>query len=431
MALVSVNGQDAIETRLTTPRIGAWHLDVLVDDPTALAGVARVVVDSNEQAQGLAAGLVLVGTVVRSGVFADTGHIRIVAGAGGLGLSARPRHYTGTSVRIVLGDLLAGAGEKLAATADQSVLSTGLDAWTTGAVPVGTAIALLLATAGPGIAWRMLPDGTLWVGRETWPDAGVDSDLYQIFEDSAETNSMRIGVDGPLALVGTLFQGRQVSATEATVGQLGDGVEMRVWFEDGAPEATDRLRRSLTRLTQRAAARQDRVDYGRLYPATIVSQTGGTVDVQPDLVAGRALLPDMASVPLWLGLPGASVDGTAGGRVLVGWMGGDPARPFAAPLDALNVAKTVILSVAGAGGSLLLGGLAGAQPAIVGGPHQTAEASLIAQLIIAFGALQAAATGPLSGLLAGFSTATLSLQQYQAEAQAANNFLSTKVNLVP
>lgn len=423
MALVTVNGFDAIETRITTPRIGAWHVDVLVagdapDPAPQLAGAATISVNDGA--------LALKGTVMRSGVFADTSHVRIVAGAGGLGLSAKPKHYFGTSVRIVLGDLLSNAGEKLSSTADQSVLAIGLDAWTTGAVPVGTAISLLLAAAAPGLVWRMLPDGTLWVGRESWPDAGVDSDVYRIFEDAGETNSMRIGVDAPLQLVGTVFESRQVSATEAVVGQVGAGVEMLVWFEDGAPGTTDRLRKAFAALAQRAAARQDRVDYGRMYPAKIVSQSLSidgtmTVDVEPDQISGRSLLPDMARVPLWLGLPGASVDATTGGRVMIGWMGGDPARPFAASVDSLNLAKTLVIAVASLDGVLFLGGQGG-ESAPMFETYRGAEDTYLA----AIAAGTAAALSAL-GLTAAGTALSNATTAWQA---AAPTFLSQKVKNV-
>src|SRR6185312_6108094 len=406
MALVSVNGHDAIETRLCMPRAGAWHLDVLVDDPDALTGQVTVNVNSGT--------LVLVGTVVRSGVFADTGHVRIFAGAAGLGVSASPRHYSGPSVRGMLADLLGTAGETLSAMADASILATGLDAWTTTATPVNTLITLLLAAAAPGASWRMLPDGTLWVGRETWPDAGVDSSLYQIFEDSAEARTMLIGVDAPLALVGTTFEGRRVSYTEASVGQDGHGVEMRLWFEDENPTDLDALKKSFARQVQRAFARTDRIDYGRTYPATIVSQSGSTVDVQPDQVGGKDLLPDMAGVPLLLGLPGASVDGTQGGRVRIGWFGGDPARPYAADFDAANVVRTLVLAASNDfGAQLYLGAQDGSFPAI-SGARQVPEATMIGILITQFGALAAAAaTPPLTPLAVALGAITDAFTAYQ------------------
>ncbi len=422
MALIYVNDQEAIETRFCTPRTGAWHIDALVDDPDAITG--RVTVNVNDGAQ------VFKGTVVRSGVFADTGHLRVIAGSAGLSASATPRHYQGPSVRTVLGDLLSDAKETLSATADASILASGLDAWTTSATPISTMITLLLAAAAPGSSWRMLPDGTLWVGRETWPDAGIDSTLYQVFSDSPESGDMVIGVDAPLPLVATTFEGRKVSYAEANVGQGGKGVEMHLWFEDAAVDPADRLKKSFGGVARRAVARTDRIDYGRHYPAVIVSQTGATVDVQPDQVAGRALLPDMAGVPLLLGLPGASVSGTRGGRVQVGWHGGDPARPYAVSFDASDAFLKLVISCSVTGSQLYLGA-DGAPPALVGAPHQTAEATLIAELTTAFGALGTASAGTLAPLAVGFGDVVTALGKFKVAAAAANNFLSTKVSIAP
>jgi hypothetical protein len=387
MALITANGQGAIDTRQVATRIGAWHFDLLVDQPDALTGQVRIIIDTDDQAAGIVAGQVFIGTAVRSGSFVDTAHVRVVAGAGGLGTSATPRHYNGVSVAVVLGDLLAAAGETLSATADQAVLSTGLDAWTTTAAPIGTLIGLLLAAAAPGASWRMLPDGTLWVGTDTFPDAGVDSLLYQIREDAAEQGTMRILVDAPIPLVGTTFEGRKVSATEAHAGQLGEGVTMTVWFEDPAvPALADRLSDDLDAIAQQAAARTDRVDYSRTYPATIIQQSGGTVDVQPDQVGGRDLLADMAGIPLLLGLPGASSDGAQGGKVRIGWLGGDPSKPYAVSFDASVAVQTLVLGVLG---QLFLGGQDGSEPPLKGLTFNGLNATLLGALVIYVQAIQA------------------------------------------
>src|SRR6185437_3367863 len=245
MALLTANGQDVLEAKSSRRRTGAWSWDLLVDDPDALTGKVTIVVNDGA--------LTFVGTASpsRSGVFSDTGHVRVIAGNGGLSTVATARSYNSPSVAGVLADLLSDAGETLSPTADAGVLAQDLDAWTTGARPVADLISLLLASGSPGSIWRSLPDGTIWVGNETWPDAGIDPSLYQIFEDSAETNSMLVGCDAPFLL------------------------------------------------------------------------PGSTVDVQPD----SPLLSDMAGVPLRLP-PGMSVDGIAGGKVEIGWLGGNPSQPY-------------------------------------------------------------------------------------------------------
>src|SRR6185437_8175398 len=283
MALLTANGQDVLEAKSSRRRTGAWSWDLLVDDPDALTG--KVTISVNDGA------LTFVGTATRSGVFSDTGHVRVIAGAGGLSTVATARSYNSPSVAGVLADLLSDAGETLSPAADAGILAQELDAWTTGARPIADLVSLLLASGSPGSIWRSLPDGTIWIGNETWPDAGIDSSLYQIFEDSAETNSMLVGCDAPFRLPGATFEGRKVGYVEDTVGQEGQGVTTRVLFEDATSITDiDRARKALFRLAQRAASRTSVIDYSRRYPAQIVSQDGNTIDVLPD----SPLLTDMA-----------------------------------------------------------------------------------------------------------------------------------------
>jgi hypothetical protein len=339
MALINVNGQDVLEMSLSMPRLGRWTCDLLVDDPAQLAGQATISVNDGA--------LLLAGTVTRSGVFADTGHVRVVAGAGALGFNAKPRHYNGTSVGIVLGDLLTDAGETLSPTADQHVLSIGLDAWTTAAVPAKTAITLLLSSAAPGAAWRSLPNGTVWVGAEMWRDADVDPSSYVVVEDGAQAGSMLILPDAPTLVPGVVFEGRAVSRVDHTVSMNGGPIETRVWFEQAPDLATDRLKDAIARLVRSATPG---IDYRARYWARVVSQQGATIDVQPE----TAGLGDMAGVPLLLGLPGAAVNKVTGGRVLIGWAGADPSKPYAEAFDADT-------SLTGGPGELVIaGGVAGA-----------------------------------------------------------------------
>jgi hypothetical protein len=412
MALLTANGQDVLEAKSSRRRTGAWSFDLLVDDPDALTGQVTIVVNDGA--------LTFVGTAVRTGVFSDTGHVRVIAGSGGLSTVATPRSYAGPTVAGVLADLLADAGETLSPTADAGVLAQELDAWTTGARPVADLISLLLSAGSPGAVWRSLPDGTIWVGNETWPDAGVSSSPYQIFEDSAETNSMVVGCDAPFLLPGTTFEGRKVGYVEDSVGQEGQGVTTRVLFEDATSITDiDRVRKSLFRLARRAASQTDVIDYSRRYPAQIVSQAGTTIDVQPDPVNGKTLLDSMADVPLWLGVPGASVNGIVGGRCLVGWKDGDPSQPYATLFDGSETPQTVTLAAA----VQLFLGAAGGLPAIVGPTLLTPLASALAALAAYIPVAQPIAdpTGDVSAAL---------VTALEAFSSAVPGMLATKVSVI-
>ena len=68
-----------------------------------------------------------------------------------------------------------------------------------------------------------------------------------------------------------------------------------------------------------------RLDYLALYPATVVAQRADkTLDVQPD----DSRVPPCAGVPIRHGLPGITVTVPTGGRVLLGYAGGNPALPY-------------------------------------------------------------------------------------------------------
>lgn len=70
-----------------------------------------------------------------------------------------------------------------------------------------------------------------------------------------------------------------------------------------------------------------RLDHLALYPCTVVAQrASGGLDLQPD----SPRVPPCADVPIRHGLPGVTVTVPAGGRVLLGYAGGNPDLPYAA-----------------------------------------------------------------------------------------------------
>lgn len=88
-------------------------------------------------------------------------------------------------------------------------------------------------------------------------------------------------------------------------------------------DARSRILEGLSRLV---AALTRRVDHLALYPCTVVAQRAdGTLDLR----AEDARIGSPASIP-YRTLRGLSVSVPAGARVLLGFEGGDPARPYAA-----------------------------------------------------------------------------------------------------
>lgn len=222
MSLVTANGAIVFSGRMTFPRQGAGVLDLVVDNEDGITGACEVIIEG---------GLKLETTVVRGGAFLGKTRVRCVLGAGGLQKTARAQHYRGTKVGTVLSDLARAGGEKISGAADQATLAVTLPAYTQMALPIGRAISALFQDARAGkSSWRMLPDGTLWVGPEAWADSGLaEPDDYVEIADASELAAVELGVDVLFPMPGTTIAGRRVSYTEVTIE--GGAVRARVLFE--------------------------------------------------------------------------------------------------------------------------------------------------------------------------------------------------------
>lgn len=100
--------------------------------------------------------------------------------------------------------------------------------------------------------------------------------------------------------------------------------------------ATDRAKDALRGFVLRVMAF---VGYHPLFPARVAKQNAdGTLELVPD----AATLPGLSKVPIRYGIPGVRVTVAANARVLLGFEGGDPRKPFAALWESGSVTKLEI-----------------------------------------------------------------------------------------
>jgi len=221
MALASVNGIDVVSATIRMPLIGAWSTDVVVDTAAGVSGACTLALDG---------GLTLVGFAARTGVFLETSYVRITGGpAGGLGKPARIQHYRGTTVRGIIGELMRTSGETLSATADPAILALQLTAWTQQRQTVRQALSSLIEDrrVGAGVSWRVLPDGTVWIGTETWPDAGLTApDDYQELVELPSEGWVDLGSEVPRIAPGVSLEGRRIGYVEHRIAET---VRTRAW----------------------------------------------------------------------------------------------------------------------------------------------------------------------------------------------------------
>ena len=271
----------------------------------------------------------LVGAVLRSGQSSAGRTFALVAGGNGHLAQAIPPKlpslpYRNATAQIIASQLLTAAGETLSPTSDAGILATRLAFWPR---RNDTAAALLDDLARKlGCIWRVLPDGSVYLGRDTYADAGLTQPLQALDEqDPAHATALYVPhALGPLP--GQSYEGRKVGAAHYSIDP--DGAFLRLWFHDAAETDVDSgsIRYSLARIIRETL----RVDFLKSYTGKVVVQRpDGTLDIQLDLRD----IPPLPAVRYRVVPAGAKLTVPAGSRVVVTFDNGDPLTPVAGLFD--------------------------------------------------------------------------------------------------
>lgn len=309
MADLFLGDIEVISARVVLPRVGVWYAELTLDTDAAPEG--RQSLETDDQA------LALSGTprAERTAVYGGVTELLLIGGADGLSKTLAPREYSDPTVRILLEDICRETGESLSPSADTALLSSSLTRWTRAECVAGSAVADIAAAVG--CVWRILADGTLWIGRESWPTIELDDE--EIINETPREASQELRVENlePTLRPGVVWTERRVSLVEHRTN--GRETSSIAWFEPTAPrvaDARDRLKSGLDALIGNVtrAAR-----YHALYPATVLGQaSSGEVDVQPD----SPLLPALVQVPVRSGSAGTRTQVAPGARCLIAFEGG-------------------------------------------------------------------------------------------------------------
>ena len=223
---ISVGDTPAVSlqlTRLTLPLRGVWTADLLSTDPSTAASF---------QGQPVAigfGGLSLVGTILRGGNWRASAYLRVVGGAGGLANDTTPSGYANITAQMLLSNLLDAVGETLSTAS--SIPATTFATYVQRREP--TSLALTRIANKLKLHWRVLVDGTVWFGTETWPAATLTDPV--LIDSYPERGELLVGITQPELVAGTNFtiktQGGNVSDVEYNL--KGSGIyRMRVYLED-------------------------------------------------------------------------------------------------------------------------------------------------------------------------------------------------------
>jgi hypothetical protein len=298
MPAPTINSLPLLRCRLTLPRVGVWTGEATHDGTAQLSGRVTLVLD----------GATFVGAVSVSKVEAGKVITRFVGGAGGLSRELDARAYAGVKLRTALDDILRETGETLSASVAAADLAVSVPTWQRVTGAAGAGIKAIADKAG--LTWRVLQDGHVWLGRDTYPDTTakpveLDADWS---DGSAEF------ADGIALLPGTTYAGNKLEQ----VVHVYDGSKTRT---EASTESPSGLLDRILDVVRREA------DFAKAWRCVVLSQRGdGTLELLPDSprIRGRGI----DKVQIAPGLAGTKIAVPAGAACYIMFDGGDPSRPF-------------------------------------------------------------------------------------------------------
>lgn len=347
MSALTFAGKSVQAARIMMPENGAWvaQIELVAEE---------VPVGTSTTLESFDGKLSLSGTVMRGKMIADRYTALVVAGGGGLEKNVTAQGYRSSPAQIIASGICAEVGETLAPSA---ALADILTSWTRAAGPARSALDLLSEYLG--VPWRINALGMVEFSEPLYLPAD-DETAVEIDRDEAR-GVLTLGVEVPRLLPGTTIRDVQARTIVHTLDE--SGIQTQVFY--GKHE---RARGAFDRLVARALPQLDLL---ARYEARVVAQS--PVDDTLELFPVDVRIPPLSSVQLLVPAPGFRVLVAPGARVLLGWDGGDPSKPYAEAFGRtagattkLEVTATAIVFNAGTMGVARLG------DAVVAGPFSGA-----------------------------------------------------------
>lgn len=305
-ASVTLNGNAASACLLTIPGTGLWYAGVDLLEPIALAGpVTLQFLDTTWQ-----------GCVIAGGAVDGRARYRIVAGTGGWGTTLSPRAYAndaGLTVAKLVKDAASEAEELAPINPPATVLGPHFNR------PALPASFVLNQLAPRG--WYADADGVVTFAAR----AALAASSLPVLDRNPASRSITLGLSDSAAglLPGTATEYGTAADVELEAGP--EGLRARLY---AAPSGTSRRALAYARIQ---AAVDPGARFRGVHEYRVVTQSGERLNLQP--VRSRALLPDLARVPVRAGVPGVKATHAPGSQVLVAFLDGDPTRPAVVGFD--------------------------------------------------------------------------------------------------
>jgi hypothetical protein len=318
---LELSGLRVVSLNVTMSIAGTWVADLELADDTP--------VDTSPFSAVLAIGnLSLVGTVVRQDSLGGSRHVRLVGGAGGWAKVLPPVGYHrdggGVTKALVLGDLATLTGERLAIESDADL---GEDFERPQAPALRTLEQLV------GKTWWIDEKGMTHTEPRPTGAPIASPHLIEDYDGGAgrivaSTEDYASWVPGAVVELPWLTTPQTLSTVTIRVGENSDSVRI-VALVGAQNRALDPLRAIIQEQFERAA-----FFVPWEYTIDRAYQRGGVWRFDARAIAPMAPAPDLGGVvlPQFLALGGLVVP-TAGEKILVGFVNGQPNRPFILAYD--------------------------------------------------------------------------------------------------
>lgn len=303
---------------LRLPARGNWVALLTIGASTkpTVASAATIVVTQEDGTEDLFVGAVRATENVEG---TDDLSVTIVGGADKLVDPAIPaRHHTAGAQTIPAGVVAAGicaaAGEALAEGVEDALDAYPLAQWTRVAGPAGLATDLLAWALG--LAWRVLPDGSLWMGVETWPEpTDEQAQRAEFYRARPADNTIVYSADGCPYFPGMTIDGVQaIEVCYHVDSNAGDGGRYLCEVRHAGPGDP--------------VYSPDLTIYRSTYAGTVMAEsTDGMLEVAADDVR---IGDDLRNIPARTSWPGCSMTIPEGTRVRIAFESSSPAGCFAA-----------------------------------------------------------------------------------------------------
>lgn len=304
----TIRGKDVVGGELTLPLLGVGTASLDVNATDLPLGAAQLVYSVGGKATTYA------GTIVESNAFGGRVKVRFVLGAGKLGNELPALGYgANVPAATVVRDVVVSAGETLADGVSAELVDLVLPTWHRAKGTGNRALQTLAEHLG--IGFRLLANGTVWLGKETWPQFTAPFE-----EKGPDENGVAVyAPKAPDLVPGVNLGGKRVSTV---VHSFSGSLRSNVTLLKDATKTTDRAKDAQSAFVKQQIPQLDRMG---LYEARVIEQRAdGTLDLKCD----NPIVGDCPGTPIWHGLPGVSVTVAAGARVKVGFDSASPTGRF-------------------------------------------------------------------------------------------------------